>query len=139
MTEQFTPESALRTLPLVSRIVTDVVDLKRAWRAAVHRFDLLQVGTTKGGGESEAAMAARREAESLAGQIDACIEELAQIGCRMRDSETGLVDFPTERDGRPIVLSWQLGESDVGFWLSLDPTDRDRQPVDELLSVPDHS
>lgn len=139
MTEQFTSESAARTLPLVSRIVTDVVELKRAWRAAVHRFDLLQVGAMRGGEESAAAVMARREAESLAGQIDACVEELALIGCRMRDSETGLVDFPTERDGRPIVLSWQLGETDVGFWLAVDPADRDRQPVDDLLSVPDHS
>jgi len=139
MTEQFTPESAARTLPLVSRIVTDVVELKRAWRLAVHRFELLQVGTDRGGEESEAAASARREAEALAGQIDACVEELAQVGCRMRDSELGLVDFPTERDGHPIVLSWQLGEPDVGFWLAVDPRDRDRQPVDELLSVPDRS
>lgn len=139
MTELFTPESAVRTLPLVSRIVADVVELKRAWRAAVHRFDLLQVGGVKGGGESDAAAAARREAETLAGQIDACLEELAQVGCRVRDAELGLVDFPTERDGQPIMLSWQLGERDVGFWLGVDPKDRDRQPVDELLSVPDHS
>ncbi|HET9066479.1 MAG TPA: DUF2203 domain-containing protein [Gemmatimonadales bacterium] len=139
MIEQFTPESAARTLPLVSRIVADVVALKRAWRAAVHRFDLLQVGVGPAGQESEAATVARREAESLAGQIDACVEELAQVGCRMRDSEVGLVDFPTERDGEPIVLSWQLGETDVGYWLAVDPRDRDRQPIDELLSVPDRS
>ncbi|MEO8478220.1 MAG: DUF2203 domain-containing protein [Gemmatimonadota bacterium] len=139
MTKPFTPEAAVRTLPLVSRIVTDVVALKRAWRAAVHRFDLLQVGSTKGGEESEAAVAARREAASLAEQLDACVGELDQVGCRLRDFEVGLVDFPSERDGQPIMLSWQLGEPDVGFWLAVDPSDRERQPVDDLLSVRGHS
>lgn len=136
MVESFTPESAARTLPLVSRIASDIVDLKREWRAAVHRFDLLQVGSSREQ-ESEAALAARRAAESLAGQIDACIEELAQVGCRMRDSELGLVDFPAEREGQPIALSWQVGEREVGFWLDANPQDRDRQPVDELFSIPE--
>ncbi len=139
MTQPFTPESATRTLPLLSRIVTDVVELQRAWHAAVHRFDMLQLGSAKGGEESVAAVAAKRDRESLAQQLDACVDELDQIGCHLRDSNIGLVDFPAERDGQPIVLSWQLGESDVGFWLAVDHTDRDRQPVDDLLSVPDHS
>lgn len=137
MADLFTVDSATRTLPLVSRIVAELVELKAAWRREVHRYELLQVGARGEGKESDAAKEARRGAESLAGRIDACLEELAQVGCRMRDGEVGLVDFPSERDGHPIMLSWQLGEGEVGFWLSPDPLDRDRQPITDLLSVPE--
>jgi hypothetical protein len=38
---------------------------------------------------------------------------LAERGILLRDSETGLVDFPAERDGRRVFLCWRLGEDDV--------------------------
>ncbi len=41
---------------------------------------------------------------------------LARLGVVLRDPETGLVDFPSERDGRPVFLCWQLGEGRVAHW-----------------------
>ncbi|MCA9769156.1 MAG: hypothetical protein KC485_10095, partial [Gemmatimonadetes bacterium] len=57
--QPFTPASASRTLPLVSRIVLEAIELKREWRAAIHRFELLQVEADTGA-ESAAAREARR-------------------------------------------------------------------------------
>ena len=39
---------------------------------------------------------------------------LAERGIMLRDPETGLVDFPAERDGDRIFLCWKLGEPSVG-------------------------
>jgi hypothetical protein len=82
---------------------------------------------------------ARRRAADLAARIDGCHEELAQIGCRMRDLERGLVDFPAERDGHEVLLSWQLGEPEVAYWCDIDPRDQERRPLDELFTVQESS
>jgi hypothetical protein len=34
----------------------------------------------------------------------------------LRDPETGLVDFPGEREGERIYLCWRLGEDAVGHY-----------------------
>jgi hypothetical protein len=44
------------------------------------------------------------------------ITELAELGIMLRDPETGLVDFPAEREGRRVFLCWRLGEAEVGFY-----------------------
>jgi hypothetical protein len=41
------------------------------------------------------------------------VEELAERGILLRDPESGLVDFPAERDGRRVFLCWRLGEEAV--------------------------
>ena len=41
---------------------------------------------------------------------------LADRGILLRDPETGLIDFPSERDGRRVFLCWRLGEDDVAWY-----------------------
>jgi hypothetical protein len=41
---------------------------------------------------------------------------LAEQGILLRDPETGLVDFPAERDGRRVFLCWRLGEEHVDWF-----------------------
>jgi hypothetical protein len=44
------------------------------------------------------------------------LEYLAERGILLRDPETGLVDFPAERDGRRVFLCWRLGEEDIAWF-----------------------
>ena len=48
--------------------------------------------------------------------LRADLERLAQDDIVLRDPETGLIDFPGERDGERVFLCWRLGEDRVGFW-----------------------
>lgn len=41
---------------------------------------------------------------------------LADRGILLRDAEVGLVDFPAERDGKPVFLCWRLGEERIGWF-----------------------
>ena len=41
---------------------------------------------------------------------------LAGHGILIRDPETGLIDFPAERDGRRVFLCWRLGENHVAWY-----------------------
>lgn len=57
------------------------------------------------------------------------IERLAAEDIVLRDPQTGLVDFPGEREGRRIWLCWRLGEAEVGFWHELDSGFVGRRPL----------
>lgn len=57
------------------------------------------------------------------------VEELARQGIMLRDPETGLVDFPTERGGRRVLLCWRLGESDIGWYHDEHTGFSGRQPL----------
>ena len=46
------------------------------------------------------------------------LERLAAECILLRDPETGLVDFPAERDGERVFLCWRLGEDRVGWYHS---------------------
>jgi hypothetical protein len=61
--------------------------------------------------------------------LKAEIEHLAELGILLRDPEVGLVDFPGERDGRPVYLCWRLDEDRVSFWHERDTGFIGRKPV----------
>jgi hypothetical protein len=61
--------------------------------------------------------------------LKADIEHLAGQGILLRDPETGLVDFPSERDGRPVYLCWRLGEERVSHWHDLESGFAQRKPL----------
>jgi hypothetical protein len=44
------------------------------------------------------------------------VEYLAERGILLRDPDTGLIDFPAERDSEDVFLCWQLGEDDVAYY-----------------------
>jgi hypothetical protein len=57
------------------------------------------------------------------------IQYLADANIVLRDPETGLIDFPAERDGEPMFLCWRLGEGDVAFWHDTQSGFSSRKPL----------
>ena len=55
-------------------------------------------------------------AELFARQIDEGVEDILDQGVIVRDVATGLVDFPSQREGREIYLCWICGEERIDFW-----------------------
>lgn len=43
---------------------------------------------------------------------------LADRGILLRDADTGLVDFPADREGERVFLCWRLGEDAIGWYHS---------------------
>lgn len=54
--------------------------------------------------------------ELLARQIEEGVEEILDRGIIVRDVATGLVDFPSQREGREVYLCWIGGEDQIDFW-----------------------
>jgi hypothetical protein len=56
--------------------------------------------------------------------------ELESLGIQLKDYARGLIDFPSLRDGRVVLLCWQLGEGDeLQWWHDVDAGFAGRQPL----------
>jgi hypothetical protein len=76
-----------------------------------------------GGGEEgaehwEAVRTLRREVEGLSAR-----------SIILRDADTGLIDFPAEREGRQVYLCWRPDEDRVSFWHDLGTGFGGRKPL----------
>jgi hypothetical protein len=61
--------------------------------------------------------------------LKAEVEYLADRGILLRDPDTGLIDFPAERDGEQVFLCWRLGEGDVAFYHGVHSGFSGRKPL----------
>ena len=128
----FNVDQANRTLPLVRKIVEDVVRQHRLWREKILELDLV-ASAARASEPREPVEGLEREAQALAREIDSFQQELAQLGIELKDRRIGLVDFPSEMNGRRILLCWRLGEPEVQFWHELDAGYAGRQPLSPSL------
>jgi len=67
--------------------------------------------------------------EAAVTKVSTCVEELTGLGVQVKDLDSGLVDFPALRDGEEVLLCWQLGEDEIGWWHTLDGGFAGRQPL----------
>jgi hypothetical protein len=119
MEKIFTIEEANRTLPLVSRIVDDLVRDHRIWEDKVREFELATVGSSPEHPDAIAELL-QSEAQRLARDIEGYIAELNDLGVIVKGMDTGLVDFRGQMDGREVYYCWKLGEPSVMYWHEID-------------------
>lgn len=56
--------------------------------------------------------------------------ELEVLGVQLKDFDRGLVDFPSLRDGRVVLLCWQIGEGDeLEWWHNVEDGFAGRTPI----------
>ena len=127
----FTPAEANATLPLVSAIVSDLVDLSRELTERRQRLALLQVGKAGNPHDPyhEELVQVQEEMEKDTLRLRDYVEELRALGVEPKSGTEGLVDFPALLNGRKVYLCWKLGESRVLFWHDLEAGYIGRQPV----------
>jgi hypothetical protein len=126
--KRFTVEEANKTLPLVRRIVEDVVRQHRLWREKILELDLVASASRADESRSRA-QELEEDAQRLAHEIDGYQRELDELGIQLKDRRIGLVDFPSEIAGKRVLLCWRLGEPEVQFWHDEDAGYSGRQPL----------
>jgi hypothetical protein len=122
---RFTLEQANKTLPLVTRIVADIVNVHKNVTAKHGEVERMPTGSKT---RNEAERAMEKDLERL----NLLVEELSQIGCELKDPQAGLIDFVGRHRGRDVYLCWKLGEADITSWHELDAGFAGRQPVSSL-------
>lgn len=115
----FTLEQANRMLPLVRRIVEDIVQDYARWREQVGVLEVIAAGR-RGDSPPNEAEKVEQDAQRLAADIERYVTELRELGVDFKGFDQGLVDFPAEIDGRRVYLCWKLGEDSVEHWHEVD-------------------
>jgi hypothetical protein len=108
----FTVEEANALLPSVKEILQKILRSRK--RLAPFRQEAQQAAqqAEQGGGGMESGS---RYAEIVT-EFSLAMSEIENLGVQLKDFDRGLVDFPSLRDGRVVLLCWQLGEGDQLEW-----------------------
>ena len=128
----FTPDEANAELPRVRPLVERLVRLRAellATRAGIAEL-AARVGGNGGGIPPERPRSLARRAAAAEEAIREALSELGAIGVLVKDLDAGIVDFPSLRDGVPVLLCWHLGEDEVGHWHGVEDGFAGRQPLE---------
>ena len=122
--KRFTLEQANSSLPLVTRIVRDIVNTHERVTQLQARLEEAPVAKN--------ASAIQDQLDSAMAELQEYVEELGRIGIELKDYEAGLVDFPGRHQGRDIFLCWRMGEEKVLHWHELHTGFAGRLPISKL-------
>lgn len=102
--KHFTPEEAMKTLPLVRRVVKDILD-------TCHQIRTLSAMLEE---EKES----HPQIEALMDELKSYFVELEEMGCFYKDwnFSIGLVDFPAIVDGEEVFLCWRSDEPTIKYY-----------------------
>jgi hypothetical protein len=122
----FTIQEANALLPSVRTIVRKIQGAHR--NVARYRDEAQKAAEAaeKGGGGMSGGVDYAHALTVLTGKIT----DLEALGVQLKDFERGLVDFPSLRDGRVVLLCWQMGEGDeLEWWHDVDTGFAGRTPL----------
>lgn len=100
----FTPKEAVKTLPLVKKIVDDILR-----EGKEIQFLMDQVG---GDVQKNPVISERLK------NMQVYLKELLDVGCYYKDWDfsLGLVDFPSVIDGEEVFLCWRSDEKTISYY-----------------------
>ena len=122
----FTVEEANELLPTVRRVVEKIRGAHAQVTGSQEAARVAASGAELGGGGMPGGAQYVRALTTLSGRV----RQLEELGVQLKDYERGLVDFPSMRDGRLVLLCWQWGEGDrIEWWHDPEAGFAGRQPL----------
>lgn len=110
--DQFTLDEANALVPWLEETFQRLELVRQEYGTLQERLSELAKDSGSAGETSQLAASV----ELLARQIEEGVEEILDRGIIVRDMTTGLVDFPSQREGREVYLCWIGGEERIDFW-----------------------
>ncbi|MEC8344032.1 MAG: DUF2203 domain-containing protein, partial [Planctomycetota bacterium] len=128
----FSLDQATASLPLVSSILADLVELSNAM--VTRRGLLSQVKEQRSKNELRIYDEELQDVEDClkadAERLKSYVEELADLGVHVRSIPDGVVGFPSVLKGCQVYLSWKLGEPQIAYWHGQDESFENRRPFE---------
>ena len=122
----FTVEEANSLLPTVRPIVRSIQQSHRRLINFQTAAKQAAVGAESGGGGF---VDGPRYARLLI-KLSTHAGELESLGIQLKDYRQGLIDFPSMRDGRVVLLCWKADEGDqLEWWHDVEAGFAGRQPL----------
>ena len=120
----FTVAEANSLLPQVMSVISEMMDARqRIIDAQPDLWPVLEKAAGNGGSKKAGALLSEFR------RVENSVRALSEMGCILKDINTGLVDFPTIRDGHEALLCWRYGEPEVGYWHDAESGFAGRQPL----------
>ena len=130
MARLFTLDEANALIQLLDEKFRRIQGLREAaqpLREALRRLE--EKARSNGQGQAGELRDLQERLRRLGAEANRLLEEIVELGREVKDVEQGLVDFPSEREGRVVYLCWKLGEDRIHFWHELDAGFAGRQPL----------
>jgi hypothetical protein len=122
----FTVDEANALLPSVRQILRKLQRSRKRLGTYRKAAKSAAEGAEQGGGGMENGV----HYATLLTDFAAEMSELEALGVQLKDFERGLVDFPSLREGRVVLLCWQLGEGDhLEWWHDMEAGFSGRTPL----------
>jgi hypothetical protein len=122
----FTVEEANALLPSVRGMLVKIQRCHRRLSTYAAAVKPASESATQGGGGFDDGVRYAR----LLIDFSNIISDLEALGVQIKDFDRGLVDFPSLRDGRVVLLCWQIGDGDeLEWWHDVDAGFAGRTPL----------
>lgn len=134
MPKRFTLAQAQQLIPQVDRLLRAALAAKAAYDEVERAIQSFGERVMLMGGimvDREQVIDRRSRRETTATRLRGSIEEVQELGCVIKDLDTGLVDFPTLLRGVEVYLCWKLGETEIAYWHGVDEGFRGRKAIDQ--------
>ena len=134
MSKRFTLAEAERLVPQIEPLLRSAIELKTEYSQAEHDLNEVRARAATMGGvvmDRQRVESAKKRRDTSAGRLRAILEEIGEMGCLVKDLDTGLIDFPTFFRGAEVYLCWRLGEPAIQFWHGVEEGFRGRKPIDQ--------
>ena len=131
----FTPSRATKMLPLVRRIVGDILSLQASIRIQSEQLEGIDSlpSTIQLPDYQEEVNDIRASLAGEQAKLDACLSELNSLGVQLDQPFSGNVDFPAVWNRRPICLCWRPGDAEVMYFHELGQSAADRKKLEPSL------
>ena len=120
----YTADEANALLPTLRPIVAGMLAARqRIVDAQPDVWPVLEKAVGNGGSKKAGAVLVDFET------IQKAVKAIEGFGLQLKDLNTGLIDFLSQRNGREVWLCWRFDEPNVAHWHDLDAGFAGRQPL----------
>jgi hypothetical protein len=122
----FTIEEANALLPTVRKVLLKIQRAHRNLSLYREQAKKASEGAESGGG----GLTEGPHYATLLVRLTEMMSNFDSLGVQLKDLDRGLVDFPALREGRVVLLCWQMGEGDqLEWWHDVDAGFAGRTPL----------
>ncbi len=120
----FTPEEANALLEEIRPIVGEMLSARKEVLSLRPSLEGMLEKMIGNGGSRQAG-----ELLEAFERLRNAVLRIQSKGVLVKDIQSGLLDFPSLREGRTVFLCWQYDEPGVAFWHELDTGFAGRKPI----------
>lgn len=124
----FSHDEATALIPILRPILKSIQHEKRKLDELHGQLGAMSDAMKTNGHASKAAEL-ELEITGLIETLRTAVAEIHDLGVEVKDLDSGLVDFPSERAGRIVYLCWMVDEPGISYWHDLDTGFAGREPL----------